>query len=103
MARFVVLVEFRLRPGTGERFRELVLENARSSVRDEPGCRRFDVLLPNDPADPDLIRLYEIYDDADAFKDHLDTPHFARFKAATSDLIESTVVGTFDVLENAAA
>jgi len=103
MARFVVLVEFRLLPGAAERFRQLVLENAHHSVRDEPGCRRFDVLLPRDPADPELVRLYEIYDDAAAFEAHLGTPHYARFKAATSDLIDTVVIDTFDVVEHAAA
>ena len=46
-------------------FRRLVLENAAASLRDEPGCRQFDVLTPE--AGPgDRIALSESYDDAAA-------------------------------------
>ena len=60
-----------------ERFRRLINENARASVRDEPGCRQFDVVVPD--GEPDSIFLYEIYDDAAAFDAHKKTPHFAQF------------------------
>ena len=74
--RLVILVEFELHPGKEPEFRRLVLENAAASLRDEPGCRQFDVLTPE--AGPgDRIVLYEIYDDAAAFDAHLATPHFA--------------------------
>ena len=51
-------------------FRQLIDENARASCRDEPGCRRFDVLRTA-ASDPDRILLYEIYDDRAAFDAHL--------------------------------
>ncbi len=44
MSGFVVIVDFRLKPGSRSAFRRLVDTNATASVRDEPGCRRFDVL-----------------------------------------------------------
>jgi (4S)-4-hydroxy-5-phosphonooxypentane-2,3-dione isomerase len=99
MAGFAIVVEFRLRPGARERFVELVELNAATSVRDEPGCRRFDVLLPEDGGE--RVDLYEIYDDADAFAAHLETPHFTRFKAASADLIERSGVTRYRVRENA--
>lgn len=73
----MVLVEFRLKPGMSERFRRLISENARASVRDEPGCRQFDVVVPD--GEPDSVLLYEIYDDPAAFAAHTKTPHFAAF------------------------
>ena len=36
--------------------------------RDEPGCRRFDVVEPQ--GEPDRVLLYEIYDDEAAFDAH---------------------------------
>lgn len=102
MARFAIFVEFHIRPDAFARFRDLVGENAAASVRDEPGCRRFDILLPRDGEGP-VVRLYEIYDDEAAFQAHLETPHYARFKEATDPLIESRTIGRFDVIENAAA
>ena len=47
-------------------------------ARDEPGCRRFDVVEP--PGEADRILLYEIYDDRAAFEAHLKTPHFAELR-----------------------
>ncbi|MEE8271308.1 MAG: putative quinol monooxygenase [Alphaproteobacteria bacterium] len=100
MDGFVVLARFDLRPGTGALFQRLVLDNARASVRDEPGCRRFDVLSPRDGAD--RATLYEIYDDAGAFAAHKATPHYAAFRDATKDLVEALVVEEYDLTENAA-
>jgi quinol monooxygenase YgiN len=82
---FIFLVEFRLTPGAQAKFLELITENANASVRDEPGCRRFDVMTPLQRGDSFI--LYEIYDDRAAFEAHLRTPHFARFKEASAPLI----------------
>ena len=44
MSAFGLVVEFEIKPEAMERFMELIHENARRSVSDEPGCRQFDVL-----------------------------------------------------------
>jgi (4S)-4-hydroxy-5-phosphonooxypentane-2,3-dione isomerase len=75
----------------------LVLENARRSVADEPGCRRFDVLMPAERAD--RVVLFEIYDDENAFDAHRTTDHYIEFKAASRDLLAETVVQRFSVTE----
>ena len=96
---FVILVEFDLHPGAAEEFLRLVHENATTSVRDEPGCRRFDVLVPED----EVLRvvLYEIYDSPVAFDAHLRTPHFRAFDEATGDLVRSRAVRRFMLGEHA--
>jgi quinol monooxygenase YgiN len=90
MGGYVVMVEFRLKPGMSERFRRLISENARASVRDEPGCRQFDVVVPD--GEPESIVLYEIYDDAAAFAAHMKTPHFAQFDRDSAALVASKKV-----------
>ena len=57
--RLVILVDFTLAPETRAEFHRLVLENAAASLRDEPGCRRFDVLVPEGDSG-DRVVLYEI-------------------------------------------
>ena len=84
------MVDFRLKPGTLDRFRKLIAENARASVRDEPGCRQFDVVTPD--GDADRIVLYEIYDDPAAFEAHKRTPHFAAFDRDSAPLVSSKAV-----------
>jgi quinol monooxygenase YgiN len=89
---FVIIVEFRLVPGAQRELLALLADNATASVRDEPGCSRFDVLTP--AGERDLVVLYEIYDDRAAFEAHLRTPHFARFNEASASLIaERKIVG----------
>jgi (4S)-4-hydroxy-5-phosphonooxypentane-2,3-dione isomerase len=85
MSGYVIAVDFRLHPGRRAAFRKLIDDNARASVRDEPGCRRFDVLEPK--GEPDRVFLYEIYNDRAAFEAHLKTPHFAGFNRDSEPLV----------------
>jgi len=93
-ANFVVIVEFRLKPGSRDTFRRLMIENAQRSVADEEGCRQFDVVVP--AADPDSIFLYEIYDTAAAFEVHQRAPHFLAFDRASAEHIleKKVMLGT---------
>jgi (4S)-4-hydroxy-5-phosphonooxypentane-2,3-dione isomerase len=94
----VVLVEFRLKPGSSQAFGELIGANARASVADEPGCRRFDIATS--PSDPDRVFLYEIYDDQAAFDHHLAAAHYLRFKEGCAALVESSTIHLLDLHEN---
>jgi quinol monooxygenase YgiN len=87
---YIILVDFAILSGSVDLFVELVTANARSSLKDEPGCRRFDVLRTI--ANPDRILLYEIYDDRDAFERHTTTPHFRQFDAAVERMVVSKSV-----------
>ncbi len=86
MAKLIIWVVFDIKPGAFAAFREAIVPNAATSLRDEPGCRQFDILLAEDGSEAQ-IALYEIYDDQAAFEAHLQTPHYAIFKAAIPDLI----------------
>lgn len=56
-----------------DRFLATIKDTAMRSVRDEPGCVRFDVF--QDEGDENRFLLYEVYTDATAFEAHLATPH----------------------------
>lgn len=90
MSHFVVIVYFTLRPGNEQHFIQLVTDNARDSLREEPGCRQFDVVrvVENSAA----VYLYEIYDSEEAFKAHLATAHFKSFDQATADIVLTKTV-----------
>ena len=87
---FAVTVDFTLDPAQRDAFMPLMLENAARSREDEPGCRQFDVCV--DPARPERVFLYELYDDAAAFDAHLAAPHFRAFAAATASMITARVL-----------
>jgi len=85
MDRFALIVKFDIKPDKIVEFRMLIDENARASVRDEPGCRQFDVLQADD--NPARIVLYEVYDDVAAFDGHRTMPHVGKFFGAAKELI----------------
>jgi autoinducer 2-degrading protein len=90
MSGFVIMVDFRLRAGAQAVFRRMIDANARASVRDEPGCRRFDVVEPE--GEPGRVLLYEIYDDETAFHAHRRAAHFLEFDAESAPLVETKLV-----------
>lgn len=90
---FAVTVLFEIKPGHEGEFLPLMTANAQASLKEEPGCRQFDVCA--DPDRPHEVFLYEIYDDETAFKEHLQSPHFKSFDAAVSQMIARKTVQTF--------
>jgi (4S)-4-hydroxy-5-phosphonooxypentane-2,3-dione isomerase len=85
MKGYVIAVEFEVAPPHIDEFLRLVIENGKASERDEPGCKRFDICRRRD--EPNRIFLYEIYDDEAAFKAHVETPHFLKFRDATEKMV----------------
>ena len=99
MTPYVIIVEFQVKPGEMPRFMPLILENAELSLRDEPGCRRFDVLTGEDGR----VILYEIYDDEAAFNVHCRSPHFHRFDEASRPLVAAKRVERCTLFNHAPA
>ena len=85
MNKFVLIVEFQVKPESLAKFNELIAVNAKASVANEPGCRQFDVLRALD--DPNRIVLYEVYDSEAAFKTHLEQAHTKTFLGQMKELI----------------
>jgi len=80
---YVIVATCRVMPQHLEAFLEAMLDDARGSVHDEPGCLRFDVVQGRE--DPTRLCLYEIYRDEAAFRAHLQAPHFLRWSATVKD------------------
>ena len=82
---FSLIVHLTIDPAGREEFLAAIRANAAASVRDEPGCLRFDVCSVAD--DPDRFVLYELYADAAAFAEHKAAPHFADWRAVASRVV----------------
>ena len=80
---YVIVAPIQIKPGYKDQFIEAVVEDARSSVNNEPGCLRFDVI--QDANDPNRIWLYEVYQNEAAFQTHLQAPHLLKFRETTKD------------------
>ena len=90
---FAVVVTFKIKPGMINQFMPLILENARASQQNEPGCHQFDVCT--DEAQPDSVFLYETYTDLAAFEAHQQTEHYKQFGQTGGSMIESKDLRTF--------
>lgn len=102
MSNLAILVRFRVSPGRQNEFLSHVAKNAITSVADEPGCHRFDVLTVDADAVGDVV-LYEIYESPHAFDAHLQTPHFEAFRAATEGIVLSSTIERLVLHESAQA
>jgi quinol monooxygenase YgiN len=91
---YAITVAFELKPGERDRFLELVRANAAASLRDEPGCLRFDVLIPLAQGRAEVF-LYEVYANRVAFDAHLASPHFLQFDTATRDMVAAKTIAEF--------
>jgi quinol monooxygenase YgiN len=85
--QFVLVVELEIDPSQLEPFKAAIKENGETAVRLEPGCRGFSAVFEKD--NPTRVRLFEIYENADAFKAHLETPHFKKYAETTKDMVKS--------------
>ena len=86
---FSLMVQMEVRPGRREHFLAGMAANAQASVRDEPGCLRFDVCAVD--GDDNRFLLYELYTDAGAFAAHKASPHFARWRTVAEQVVASQV------------
>lgn len=87
MDRFAIVVTIKLKPGSAEVFKPIILENATAAVRDEADCHLFHVLQSND--DPDTFFFYEVYTEEASLDIHREQPHYKKFAAAAADMIKS--------------
>ena len=88
---YVIIAPIQVKEGYLEQFIEAIIDDAKGSVNDEPGCLRFDVI--QDAGDPNRIWLYEVYQDEEAFQAHTQAPHFIRWRDATQDMRDQGIQG----------
>ena len=84
MAKIAVFVDFKIKPGSFERFSELMKTHAAAS-RQEPGCLQFDIAMPLEGSN--RLMLYELYEDRAAFDYHASTERIKKHREATKALL----------------
>ena len=82
---FTVQMQMQVQAGKRADFLAGMAENAASSVRDEPGCQRFDICSVH--GDDHRFVLYEHYTDAAAFDAHRAAPHFQAWRAVAERVL----------------
>ena len=73
---FVCSATWTVQPGKEDVVRDALSRLAPAS-RNEPGCQAY--VVHQNPEEPSVFRIFEIYDDEDAFTAHTGYPHFEKY------------------------
>ena len=68
-------------------YTQLLKEEIEASLRLEPGVLTLYAVAEKNK--PTHITILEIYADENAYKAHLQTPHFIKYKAGTKEMVRS--------------
>jgi quinol monooxygenase YgiN len=81
------LAELEIDPVLLERYKAALRDEIETSIRVEPGVLTlYAVALKDSPA---KIRIFEVYANVDAYKAHLETAHFKKYKTLTQNIVQS--------------
>ena len=70
-----------------ENYKAILKEGIETAVRVEPGVLTLYAVAEKN--NPTHITILEIYADTIAYKAHLQTPHFIKYKTSTKDMVKS--------------
>lgn len=85
--QMVRLAKIKVDPLQLDRYNIALKEQMAAAVRVEPGVLTYYAV--SDKSDPSHITILEIYADTAAYKSHIETPHFKKYKETVKDMVRS--------------
>ena len=79
-------VMLKIKPDCMVEFIPLMTNQAKNSLQNEAGCKRFDICVRTD--EPNQMFLYEVYDSQESLEIHRSTEYFKKYSVDTADLVE---------------
>jgi quinol monooxygenase YgiN len=70
-----------------EKYKAALKEHAETAVRVEPGVLTLYAVYEKN--NPTHVTVFEIYASQDAYKTHLQTTHFIKYKTSTKEMVKS--------------
>ena len=86
-AQYVQIAELEIDPAQLENYKAAVSEHAETAIRVEPGV--LVLFAVSEKENPTHVRVFEVYRDIDAYKAHLEAPHFKKYKATVESMVKS--------------
>ena len=83
----VRIAELEIDPGQLESYKAALKQEIETSIRVEPGVLTLYAVSVKDH--PAAIRIFETYVDEAAYRAHLETAHFKKYKTATQAMVKS--------------
>ena len=86
-SQIVRLAKLQIDSAQLESYKAALKEGIETALRIEPGV--LTLYAVSEKNNPTHITILEIYASTDAYKAHLQTPHFLKYKAATKEMVKS--------------
>ena len=84
---YVRVAEIEVDPAQIEPYKAAAKEQIEAAVRLEPGVLALYSVA--DKENPSRVWVFEMYADVDAYRSHLETAHFQKYKTSTQDMVKS--------------
>jgi quinol monooxygenase YgiN len=98
--QYIQLAEIEIDPAQLEAYKAAVKEHIETAVRVEPGVLALYAVSDGD--NPTQVKVFEIYRDIEAYKSHLESQHFKKYKATTETMVKSLKLVRTDAIALAA-
>jgi quinol monooxygenase YgiN len=85
--QYVQIAEIEIDPAQLEDYKAAVREHVEAAIRVESGVLVLYAVSEKD--NPNHIRVFEIYASTEAYKAHLEAPHFKKYKTVTEKMVKS--------------
>jgi quinol monooxygenase YgiN len=100
--QYVQIADIEIDPAQLEEYKAAVREQIETAIRVEPGVLVLYSVSEKD--NPTRVRVFEIYASTEAYRAHLEAPHFKKYKAVTEKMVKSvTLVQTTPIILGAKA
>lgn len=83
----VRIAQLRIKPAQLASYTTALKEEIETSVRVEPGVLSLSAVAAKE--DPAHLTIFEVYASPEAYRAHLQTPHFKKYKSVTQDMVAS--------------
>jgi len=84
---YVRVAQIEIDPAQLESYKAIAKEQIETAIRVEPGVLTLYAVAEQD--NPTRVVVFEIYADLDAYRAHIETPHFKKYKADTQQMVKS--------------
>ena len=83
----VRIARLQIDPAQLENYKAALKQHAETAVRVEPGVLTLYAVYEKD--NPTHVTVFEIYANTEAYKAHLETAHFKKYKSTTKEMVRS--------------
>jgi len=94
--QMVRIAKIEVDPAQLENYNAALKEQMTTAIRVEPGVLTYYAVA--DKEHPSHITILEIYADSNAYKSHIETTHFKKYKATVQNMVKSLELVNVDII-----